>query len=96
MKIPSEAEFFELVIETLNLDADVEITPETLLFGGSLDLNSVDALEIGAVIHDRYKIKLDSKDESVRRAFATIRSLHTMIVDTMQAKQLELSEADAA
>ncbi|MDR3416523.1 MAG: hypothetical protein P4L83_10085 [Nevskia sp.] len=96
MKIPSEAEFFELIVETLNLDADVEITPETLLFGGPLDLNSVDALEIGAVINDRYKIKLDSKDEATRRAFMTIRTLHAFVAEKMQSKQPELSEANAA
>jgi acyl carrier protein len=97
MEIPSESEFMERIIETLNLDSDVEITPETLLFGGELGLNSVDALEIGAEIGQRYRVELKPKDEATHKAFACIRTLHVLVTDEMRRmNELEMSTANAA
>ncbi len=94
MKIPSEQEFLEVIVETLNLDTDVEIKPDTLLFSEELGLNSIDALEIGAVINQRYKVELKAKDEATRRAFATVRTLHAFVTAEMERK-LAASEASS-
>ncbi|MFC5743266.1 phosphopantetheine-binding protein [Dyella tabacisoli] len=95
MVIPTEHEFLELIIETLNLDSDVEITAETALFGGNLDLNSIDALEIGAVINQRFKVELKVEDEATRQAYANVRSLYIFVTDKMRQK-IEAKEANAA
>lgn len=95
MKAPSEQEFLDLVIETLNLNADIKITLDTLLFSGELGLNSIDALEVGAVVNERYGIELKPKDDATREAMASVRTLHAYVVGQMKYT-LEESETNAA
>lgn len=95
MVIPSEQEFLELIVDTLNLDSDIEITPDTPLFGGELGLNSIDALEIGAVINQRFKVELKVDDEATRQAYANVHSLHAFVAAKMLSKN-EAREANAA
>lgn len=70
-------EISRLIVDSLNLE-DVEpssIDPKAPLFGEGLGLDSIDALEIGAAISKRYRIKLQSQDEATEKHFSTVESL---------------------
>jgi len=76
-----EAELARLIVETLNLE-DVrpeDIPPDELLFGEGLGLDSIDALELALAISQKYAVQLRAEDESVRNAFATLRSLNQFV-----------------
>ena len=76
-----ESELAALIVETLNLE-DVrpdEIAPDDLLFGDDLGLDSIDALELALAISQKYGVQLKAEDESVKSAFATLRSLNEFI-----------------
>jgi len=65
-----------LIIETLGLEG---MTPESIgdddpLFGGELNLDSVDALEIVVALEKRLGVKIRSEDVDPK-AFATVRNL---------------------
>ena len=66
-----------LIIECLALE-DVtasDIQTEDLLFGGGLDLDSIDALEIAMAIEERYNVTLDDDPETNQELFRSIRTL---------------------
>ncbi|MCP4446857.1 MAG: acyl carrier protein [Myxococcales bacterium] len=72
-----ELELKELLVSSLMLD-DVtpkELDSEKALFGEGLELDSIDALELGAAIGKHYGIELESGDSRLQTAFANIRSL---------------------
>ena len=76
-----ETELARLIVETLNLE-DVrpeDISPDDLLFGEGLGLDSIDALELALAISQKYEVQLRAEDESVRNAFATLRSLNQFV-----------------
>lgn len=87
MSLPTEQEVMDLVIETLNLEVDGSFTAATHLFGdaseGALGLDSIDALEIGAVVKQRYDIKMKADDESSRNAMVCVKNLHAFICKTL-------------
>lgn len=65
-----------LIVETLNLQ-DVnpaEIANDEPLFGGGLDLDSIDALELVVMIEKQYGIVIKDR-EVAREAFASINAL---------------------
>ena len=66
-----------LIIEVLKLeDLRVEdIDSEERLFGEGLGLDSIDALEIGVALRQRYGLKIDTITDEVKAHFATVRSL---------------------
>jgi len=68
------------LIDGLNLE-DVEvgdIDPDAPLFGEGLGLDSIDALELAVVVKQRYGVKIED-DEEGRKAFASLRALHSFI-----------------
>ncbi len=72
-----QSEIANLIVDSLNL-ADVEaanIDPSAPLFGDGLGLDSIDALEIGAAISKRYRIKLKSQSEENEQHFNSVESL---------------------
>jgi acyl carrier protein len=78
-----DAELKALIIETLELE-DIEvadIVSDEPLFGddGGLGLDSIDALEIGLVLEERYGIELDPEEESTREHFHSISSLAKLV-----------------
>lgn len=82
-----ELELKELLVSSLMLD-DVdpkELDSEKALFGEGLELDSIDALELGAAIGKKYGIEIESSDTRLRSAFANIRSL-ALFVDQERAK----------
>ena len=77
-----------LMIETLHLeDVDLdELTENDPLFGGTLDLDSIEALELILRLEKEYGIKISSSEES-KEALANLGTL----ADTIIAKKAEAS-----
>lgn len=77
-----ELEIKHMLIEELALE---DITPNDLgsdmqLFAeDGLGLDSIDALEIGVAIQNRYNIKFDEQDDAIREHFATVKQLAALI-----------------
>ncbi|MDX7987023.1 acyl carrier protein [Xenorhabdus sp. 12] len=70
-------EIKQLIIDTLNLE---ELTPADIdtdapLFGDGLGLDSIDALELGLAVKNRYGIVLSSESEEMRQHFSSIATL---------------------
>jgi acyl carrier protein len=75
-----ERELAQLIVTTLNLEArPEEIAPQAPLFGGGLELDSIDILEIALAISKTYGIRLRSDDENNARIFSSLRSLNEHI-----------------
>lgn len=77
-----ELEIKKLIVDALNLE---EITPDAIdsnasLFGEGLGLDSIDALELGILIKQKYQITLNSDDPAIRQHFQSIRSLARFIL----------------
>lgn len=72
-----ELELARLVVSALNLEgvSPESIDPAAPLFGGSLGLDSIDALELALAISKRYGFELRSDDENNSRIFASLGSL---------------------
>ena len=76
-----EAELKHLIIDTLELE-DItasEIQSDDALFNEGLGLDSIDALELGVALHNRYGIKLESEAEENREFFASVGHLAVMV-----------------
>jgi acyl carrier protein len=83
-----EYEVKKMIIESLKLE---DITPEDIdsdepLFGEGLGLDSIDALELGVAIRQRFGIKLETISEEVKAYFANVRSLARFIGTQREAK----------
>jgi acyl carrier protein len=76
-----EKELVRLIVEALSLrDVDPEsIDATTPLFAGGLGLDSVDILELGVVLDERYGIRIKSDDEGHKKAFETIGTLARLV-----------------
>ncbi len=76
-----------LIIDTLDLE-DIkpeEIIDEAPLFVEGLGLDSIDALEIGVAIQQRYNIKLSAKDENLKAHFHSIQTIASYVQDRLAA-----------
>ena len=72
-----EQELKELIVTALALEdvtAD-EIDSGEPLFGDGLGLDSIDALELGVAIRQRYGIRIEAVTEEVRAHFSSVRAL---------------------
>lgn len=81
-RLALEQELKEILVETLMLDSLTasDIDSEASLFDTKgLDLDSVDALELGMALSKRFGIEIDSSDVEVRKAFFSIRSLAELV-----------------
>lgn len=70
----------EQIIKQLNLE-DVqpdEIDENEPLFGGSLGLDSIDALELIVLLQREYNIKINSQEEG-RNVFVSVRTMANFI-----------------
>jgi len=74
-----EDEVKQLIIDVLQLEdiTPADIDTDAPLFVDGLGLDSIDALELGVALHKRYGISLSG--DTVRRHFASVRSLAAMI-----------------
>ena len=83
-----ELELKKLIVETLKLD-DIdpeEIDSEELLFATGLELDSIDALELGVALRQVYGLKIESVTEEVKQHFMNVRSLAKFIRSQQQVK----------
>ncbi|WP_285896753.1 phosphopantetheine-binding protein [Pectobacterium atrosepticum] len=84
MEIHMESLFIEIkemIIDSLNLeDISVdEIERDAPLFGEGLGLDSIDALELGLAVKNRYGVVLSAESEEVRQHFFSVATLATFI-----------------
>lgn len=72
-----ENELKDLIIEALSLkDVDPSsVDASTSLFGDGLGLDSVDVLELGVMLDEKYGIRVKGDDKEHQAAFATLGSL---------------------
>lgn len=66
-----------LIIETLNLEGMTpdEIDTDAPLFGDGLGLDSIDALELGLAIKNRYGVVLSAESEETKKHFYSVATL---------------------
>ncbi|MDR0535649.1 MAG: phosphopantetheine-binding protein [Puniceicoccales bacterium] len=74
-------EIKQLIVGTLNLEG---LTPEDIetdapLFREGLGLDSIDALELGLVLKNKYKISFSSEDQETRKHFYSVATLAKFI-----------------
>ncbi|VEI16698.1 acyl carrier protein [Serratia plymuthica] len=70
-------EIKQLIIDTLNLEGMTpeEIDAEAPLFGDGLGLDSIDALELGMALKNRYGVVLSAESEDMRQHFYSVETL---------------------
>ncbi|AUG98805.1 phosphopantetheine-binding protein [Pectobacteriaceae bacterium CE70] len=74
-------EIKQMIIEALNLeDVSVnEIETDVPLFGDGLGLDSIDALELGLAVKNRYGVVLSAESEEMRQHFFSVATLAAFI-----------------
>jgi acyl carrier protein len=83
-----EAEIKQLIIDALNLE-DIEpsdIESEERLFVEGLGLDSIDALELGVAIEEKFAVSIDPKDEKISEHFYSVRNLAKYVADRLEGK----------
>jgi acyl carrier protein len=76
-----EQEVKELIIEVLQLE-DIgvdDIDTDAPLFVEGLGLDSIDALELGVALQQKYGISLSADSDDTRRHFASVRALAALV-----------------
>lgn len=70
-------EIKQLIIDTLNLEGMTpeEIDAEAPLFGDGLGLDSIDALELGLALKNRYGVVLSAESQDMRQHFYSVETL---------------------
>ncbi|CAI1891060.1 acyl carrier protein [Serratia proteamaculans] len=70
-------EIKQLIIDTLNLEGITpeEIDAEAALFGDGLGLDSIDALELGLALKNRYGVVLSAESQDMRQHFYSVETL---------------------
>jgi acyl carrier protein len=77
---PEEAELARLMVDTLNLEMNVdEIDPLSPLFGDGLGLDSIDVLELALAISKTYGVQLRADDADNETIFQSLRNLNAHI-----------------
>ena len=83
-----ELELKRMIIDVLSLE---DIGPEKIdshepLFGEGLGLDSIDALELGVAIRQRYGIKITKVSEDIKTHFSSVHNLANFISLHREAK----------
>ena len=74
-------EIKNLILTTLNLEelsAD-DIDTDAALFGDGLGLDSIDALELGLAVKNRYGVVLSAESDEMRQHFFSVATLAAFI-----------------
>ncbi|WP_034946401.1 phosphopantetheine-binding protein [Erwinia oleae] len=74
-------EIKQMIIDTLNLEelSVDDIDSSAPLFGDGLGLDSIDALELGLAVKNRYGVILSAESEEMRLHFYSVASLAAFI-----------------
>lgn len=77
----TELDIKHLIVTALKLEdiQPADINSDEPLFGSGLGLDSIDALELGVAIRQRYGIKIETVSDEVKAHFANVRSLAKFI-----------------
>jgi len=78
---PLEDDIKALIVSALRLEdvAPADIASEAPIFGGTLALDSIDALELGVALQKKYGVKMSQDPEENRRHFASVRTLAAFV-----------------
>lgn len=80
VQTPEEAELARLMVDTLNLEMNVDdIDPLSPLFGDGLGLDSIDVLELALAISKTYGVQLRADDADNGTIFQSLRNLNAHI-----------------
>lgn len=84
----SGRELASLVIEGLNLEGvnAEQVDLSAPLFGGGLDLDSLDMLEISLLIQQRFGVKLRADDPNNESNFASLQNLANHVSSVLSAQ----------
>ena len=76
-----EQDIKALIVTTMSLEdvAADDIDTEAPLFNEGLGLDSIDALELGLALQNRYGVTLAADSEETRRHFASVRTLAAFV-----------------
>ncbi len=79
----------QLIIEALELeDISIEdIVTEEPLFDEGLGLDSIDALELGMALQQRFGVTLDAEDKNTRAHFRSVATLASFVASQNEAAQ---------
>lgn len=71
----------QMIIDTLNLEdlSPEDIETEDALFGDGLGLDSIDALELGLAVKNRYGVTLSAESETLRAHFFSVATLAAFV-----------------
>ncbi len=79
-------EIKQLIIDTLNLE---DITPDQIdsyapLFNEGLGLDSIDALELGLALKNKYGVVLSTESDETREHFHSVASLADFVLSQQE------------
>jgi acyl carrier protein len=71
----------QMIIDTLNLEdlSPDDIETDAALFGDGLGLDSIDALELGLAVKNRYGMALSAESETLRAHFFSVATLAAFV-----------------
>ncbi|MGC0972546.1 phosphopantetheine-binding protein [Pantoea agglomerans] len=71
----------QMIIDTLNLEdlSPEDIETDAALFGDGLGLDSIDALELGLAVKNRYGVALSAESETLRAHFFSVATLAAFV-----------------
>ncbi|MGL4001286.1 phosphopantetheine-binding protein [Pantoea eucalypti] len=71
----------QMIIHTLNLEdlSPDDIETDAALFGDGLGLDSIDALELGLAVKNRYGVTLSAESETLRAHFFSVATLAAFV-----------------
>ncbi|MFW0697661.1 phosphopantetheine-binding protein [Pantoea sp. R13S299] len=71
----------QMIIDTLNLEdlSPDDIETDAALFGEGLGLDSIDALELGLAVKNRYGVALSAESETLRAHFFSVATLAAFV-----------------
>lgn len=71
----------QMIIDTLNLEdlSPDDIETDAPLFGDGLGLDSIDALELGLAVKNRYGVALSAESETLRAHFFSVATLAAFV-----------------
>ncbi|MGD9424384.1 phosphopantetheine-binding protein [Pantoea sp. NSTU24] len=71
----------QMIIDTLNLEdlGPDDIETDAALFGDGLGLDSIDALELGLAVKNRYGVALSAESETLRAHFFSVATLAAFV-----------------
>jgi len=83
---PTEERLTEIIRRDLKLGPEIELLADTVLFGGELDLDSLDALLLVQSIEKDFDIKIPTEAMGPE-VFATMSTLTAFIEQQLETRQ---------